>query len=162
MAGIATLLFDLLTSQEEASDAATGHLRFDIPFLAQRLRAAMEWMEGNPATAFLHPGFFGASTGGAVALLAASEIGSRIYAVVSRGGRPDLAGAALPHVKAPTLLIVGSEDRVVVSLNEDALVQLTAEKRMELVPGATHLFEEPGALETVARLATGWFKRHLA
>lgn len=161
-AGIATLLFDLLTAQEEASEAATGHLRFDIPFLAQRLHWAMEWIESNPSTAALHPGFFGASTGGAAALVAASQMGSMVYAVVSRGGRPDLAGPALSHVRAPTLLIVGREDRVVVSLNEEALRQLNAEKRIELVPDATHLFEEPGALEAVACLACDWFKLHLA
>lgn len=161
-AGIATLLFDLLTPEEEAAEAVTRHLRFDIPFLARRLLSATQWIETNPATAPLHPGYFGASTGGGAALVAAAESSNKVYAVVSRGGRPDLAGSALAEVKAPTLLIAGGEDHVVVSLNEDALRQLNVQKRLELVPGATHLFGEPGALEAVAHLATAWFKLYLS
>lgn len=159
-AGIGTLLFDLLTFEEEAEDALAGHLRFDIALLAARLVAATRWLRKQPQTAHMVPGYFGASTGGAAALVAAAELAPTIRAVVSRGGRPDLAGNALPLVEAATLLIVGSRDRQVLAMNQDALAQLHCEKQLEMVAGATHLFEEPGTLETVAHLATDWFARH--
>jgi pimeloyl-ACP methyl ester carboxylesterase len=159
--GLATLLMDLLTESEETADSISGHLRFDIPLLAQRLLAATDWVRAEPATQGLAVGYFGASTGGGAALLAAAAHPDRVGAVVSRGGRPDLAADALPRVRAPTLLIVGGRDPVVRQLNEEALGRLAAEARLEIVPGATHLFEEPGALETVARLAQEWFMRHL-
>jgi pimeloyl-ACP methyl ester carboxylesterase len=161
-AGLATLLMDLLTESEETADSISGHLRFDIPFLAQRLMAATDWVSGQHATRGLPVGYFGASTGGGAALVAAAAHPRRVAAVVSRGGRPDLAGDALPRVRTPTLLIVGGRDPVVRQLNEEALQRLDAEARLEIVPGATHLFEEPGALETVARLAQEWFMQHLA
>lgn len=161
-AGVGTLLFDLLTPQEESVDVYTAHLRFDIPLLARRLVAATEWLGTDNPTKQLAVGYFGASTGGGAALVAAAELGARIGAVVSRGGRPDLAGKALPFVIAPTLLIVGGRDYPVIKMNEEALAQLRCEKRLEIVPGATHLFEEPGTLEGVARLAADWFVRHLA
>jgi putative phosphoribosyl transferase len=160
-AGLATLLMDLLTESEESLDAVTGHLRFDIPLLAERLTAATEWIEVEPATRGLPMGYFGASTGGGAALVAAAEKGDRISAVVSRGGRPDLAGEALARVRSPTLLLVGGRDPLVLQLNQAALARLTTTAQLEVVPGATHLFEEPGALETVAGLAREWFKRYL-
>jgi len=159
--GIGTLLFDLLSVEEEEEDAIDGHLRFDIGLLARRLAAATRWIRQQHETSRLGVGFFGASTGGAAALVAAAELGPLVQAVVSRGGRPDLAGPALPHVTAPTLLIVGARDDLVVELNQEACAQLRCAKRLNLVPGATHLFAEPGTLEEVAALAAGWFKRYL-
>lgn len=155
-AGIATLLLDLLTPVE---DASYRH-RFDIDELAARLRAAGSWLGTEPLTAALPLGLFGASTGAAAALRVAADSGTGVVAVVSRGGRPDLAGPALAHVVAPTLLIVGGEDGAVLELNQQALAALSCEKSLEIVPGATHLFEEPGALEQVAALASTWFVRH--
>ncbi len=160
-AGLATLLIDLLTAEEEEVDLQTLHLRFDIGLLAERLVGATEWLERNPDTQNLRVGYFGASTGAGAALVAAAEHPEPIGAIVSRGGRPDLAGPALPHVTAPTLLIVGGNDFPVIGMNQEALEQLRTEKRLEIVPGATHLFEEPGALEEVARLAAGWLAHHL-
>ncbi len=160
-AGLATLLIDLLTGEEEEVDLRTRHLRFDIGLLAERLVGATEWLERNPDTQDLRVGYFGASTGAAAALVAAAERPEPIGAIVSRGGRPDLAGPALPRVAAPTLLIVGENDVPVIGMNQEAMEQLRTEKRLEIVPGATHLFEEPGALEEVARLAADWFVRHL-
>ncbi len=160
-AGMATLLMDLLTPQEEALDQRTAHLRFDVAFLAGRLLAATDWVLRQEAARDLPLGYFGASTGAAAALLAAAERGPRIRAVVSRGGRPDLAGAALHRVSAPTLLVVGGRDPEVLELNRAALAALPGEKELRIVPGATHLFEEPGALEEVAQLAAAWFRRHL-
>jgi putative phosphoribosyl transferase len=158
---LATLLIDLLTSDEEAIDARTAHLRFDIALLAKRLVAATDWLTQYPATQNLPIGYFGASTGAAAALVAAAERPDVVGAVVSRGGRPDLAGLALSRVRAPTLLIVGGNDVQVIQLNRKALAQLRYEKQLVIVPGATHLFEEPGALDEVARLARDWFCRHL-
>ena len=155
-AGLATLLIDLLTPDEERVDIRTAHLRFDIGLLAERLVAATDWLGQHPATQHLRVGYFGASTGGGAALVAAAERPD-VGAVVSRGGRPDLAGAALARVRAPTLLIVGGNDIPVIALNRQALAQLRAEKELAIVPGATHLFEEPGTLEEVARLARDWF-----
>jgi putative phosphoribosyl transferase len=160
-AGIGTLLFDLLTREEEALDISTRHLRFDIGLLAKRLIDANNWLKKKADTSHLRVGYFGASTGGGAALVAAAELGEEIGAVVSRGGRPDLAGDALAKVKSPTLLIVGGLDYAVIRMNEDAYRQLRCEKELKIVPGATHLFEEPGALEEVARLAAEWFQRHL-
>jgi putative phosphoribosyl transferase len=161
-AGLATLLLDLLTEAEEVVDLQTAHLRFDIQFLAERLASAIDWLGQNADTAALPIGLFGASTGAAAALVAAAERPDRVAAVVSRGGRPDLAGPVLPHVQPPTLLIVGGEDVPVLALNREALADLgTARKVLEIIPGATHLFEEPGALEEVARLAADWFRRYL-
>jgi len=160
-AGVGTLLFDLLTREEEAVDSYTGELRFDIQFLARRLVDATNWITSQPATQQLRIGYFGSSTGAAAALLGAVELPNIVSAVVSRGGRPDLAGYALPKVKAPTLLIVGGDDDVVIGLNEEAYAQLACEKELKIVPGATHLFEEPGTLEQVARLASEWFKKKL-
>jgi putative phosphoribosyl transferase len=159
--GLATLLFDLLTEDEEREDAATAHLRFDIAFLARRLRLATAWATGTRELAGLPLGYFGASTGAAAALIAAAVERGRVRAVVSRGGRPDLAGESLARVIAPTLLIVGARDQEVVELNRQALRELPGEKRLDVVAGATHLFEEPGALDDVARLAGGWFTEHL-
>jgi putative phosphoribosyl transferase len=161
-AGLATLLIDLLTPQEEAEDELTRHLRFDIRLLAERLVAASEWARQQPDTEHLPIGYFGASTGAGAALVAAAQPPDLVGAIVSRGGRPDLAGPALPLAKAPTLLIVGGRDEVVIELNERAFDQLRCEKRLEIVQGATHLFEEPGTLEQVARLARDWFVRYLA
>ncbi len=161
-AGLATLLIDLLTPGEEAIDLRTRHLRFDIGLLAKRLVGATDWLTGNSATRRLRIGYFGASTGAAAALVAAAARPDVIGAVVSRGGRPDLAGAALPRVRAPTLLIVGGDDLPVIDLNEEALTQLGGQKQLVIIPGATHLFEEPGALEEVANLAGRWFERYLA
>lgn len=159
--GLGTLLIDLLTPQEEERDQWTRHHRFDIGLLAGRLVGAMEWLAQAADTRDLRVGLFGASTGAAAALIAAARQPSIVGAVVSRGGRPDLAGDALPHVQAPTLLIVGGADTPVIALNETAWAQLRAEKRLTIIPGATHLFEEPGALEEVARLARDWFLRYL-
>jgi pimeloyl-ACP methyl ester carboxylesterase len=160
-AGLATLLFDLLTPDEEQIDLRTRHLRFDIPLLALRLEAVTQWAEKMPMTRMLRPAYFGASTGGGAALVAAAQLGSKVAAVVSRGGRPDLAGPALPLVVAPTLLIVGGDDVAVIGLNRQALERMRCERRLVLVPGATHLFEEPGTLEEAARLAAAWFTLHL-
>jgi putative phosphoribosyl transferase len=160
-AGFGTLLMDLLTEAEEAVDARTAHLRFDITLLAERVVAATDWLRDEPATQGLQVGYFGASTGAAAALVAAGEHEGTVGAVVSRGGRPDLAGAALARVRAPTLLIVGGSDTPVLGMNREALDQLRVERALEIVPGAGHLFEEPGALETVAELAVAWFGRHL-
>lgn len=167
-AGIATLLFDLLTAEEESVDMYTRHLRFDIGLLADRLLAAAEWLEEAESTLrnqadfhHLRLGFFGASTGGGAALVAAARLGERVGAIVSRGGRPDLAGAALPQVKAATLLIIGGNDLPVIELNEEAYAKLRCKKEMQIIAGATHLFEEPGTLEQVARLAAAWFQEHL-
>jgi putative phosphoribosyl transferase len=160
-AGLATLLFDLLSQSEEQLDARTRELRFDIGLLATRLAAATRWLAEHDPTRDLPLGYFGASTGAAAALVAAAEAGDTVGAVVSRGGRPDLAGDALGLVRAPTLLIVGGEDTAVLELNRDALERVRSEKSLEVVPGATHLFEEPGALERVAKLAREWFTRHL-
>jgi len=162
-AGLATLLLDLLTVEEELIDSHTFHLRFDIGSLARRLVTATDWLAADPRTAALSVGYFGASTGGGAALVAAAERPEHVEAVVSRGGRPDLARESLPSVKAPTLLIVGGNDPAVLGLNEHALEQLgAAMKRLAVVPGATHLFEEPGKLEEVARLAAEWFTTHLS
>jgi putative phosphoribosyl transferase len=158
---LGTLLIDLLTPQEEVVDLQTAHLRFDIGLLAERLVGATEWLCQNAGTRGLPVGYFGASTGGGAALVAAAQRPELVGAVVSRGGRPDLAGAALSAVRAPTLLIVGGDDVPVIAMNEEALAELRCEKRLEIVPGATHLFEEPGALEEVARLARAWFELHL-
>ena len=160
-AGLATLLIDLLAPDEEAVDALTGHLRFDIGMLAERLVGATEWLLQHPGTGHLDIGYFGASTGAGAALVAAAERPDAVGAVVSRGGRPDLAGPALHGVKAPTLLIVGGNDAPVIDMNREAMAQMRAETKLDIVPGATHLFEEPGALEEVARLARDWFLRHL-
>ncbi|MBM3775543.1 MAG: hypothetical protein FJW37_10310 [Acidobacteria bacterium] len=159
--GLATLLIDLLTGEEERIDLVTRHLRFDIPLLAARLTCAAEWLARDPATRELAIGLFGASTGAAAALITAAGLPDRIAAVVSRGGRPDLAAEHLESVRAPTLLIVGGEDHEVIRLNRSALARLRALKKLEIVPGATHLFEEPGKLEEVARLAGEWFERYL-
>lgn len=159
-AHIGTFLFDLLTREEDETDRRTGKLRFDIGLLARRLRQATDWAMELPQIKDIKRGYFGASTGAAAALLAAAEL-QDTGAVVSRGGRPDLAGAALPKVKAPTLLIVGGNDDEVIALNRTAMAEMNCERRLEVVRGATHLFEEPGALEEVARLAREWFERHL-
>jgi len=159
--GLATLLIDLLTPEEEAVDFRTRQLRFDIGLLAERLAGAAAWLGDQQPTRNLRVGCFGASTGGGAALVAAAAHPEAVQAVVSRGGRPDLAGAALAQVQAPTLLIVGGADLPVIPLNEQALAQLRCEKELVIVPGATHLFEEPGALEEVARLTRDWFLRHL-
>jgi dienelactone hydrolase len=161
-AGLATLLIDLLTAEEEAEDVATGHLRFDIGLLAERLVGATDWLGREAATAGFAIDYFGASTGAGAALVAAAERSQAVSAIVSRGGRPDLAGAALVQVRTPTLLIVGGRDLPVIDMNRDALQQLAArDKRLVIVPGASHLFEEPGALEQVAGLAADWFVKHL-
>ncbi len=162
-AGLATLLIDLLTQKEESVDLQTRHLRFDIPMLAERLVGATDWLIRDPRTKGLRIGYFGASTGGGAALVAAAERPEAVGAVVSRGGRPDLAGASLARVRAPTLLIVGGYDGPVIAMNQEAMERMTqAEVEMVIVPGATHLFEEAGALEEVARLARDWFARWLA
>jgi len=159
--GLATLLIDLLTPAEEAVDLRTMHLRFNIELLAERLVGATDWIRRNAETQKPRTGYFGASTGAAAALVAAVERSDIIEAIVSRGGRPDLAGAALPLVKAPTLLIVGGKDIPIIGINQDALNQLHVEKELVIIPGATHLFEELGALDQVAQLAANWFLRHL-
>lgn len=156
-AGLGTLLFDLLTPEEERDRANV----FDIPLLAKRLRAATDWWSGQPEAPGVPLGYFGASTGAAAALWAAADLGGAIGAIVSRGGRPDLAGPRLPEVTAPTLLIVGGRDEQVLELNDQARRLLVCISQLEVVPGATHLFEEPGALEEVSRLATDWFSKHL-
>jgi putative phosphoribosyl transferase len=161
-ANLATLLFDLLTPAEEAVDARTGALRFDVEFLAERLVHVTDRLASELVDPGLRVGYFGASTGAAAALIAASCRPDVIHAVVSRGGRPDLAGPALPAVRAPTLLIVGGADQEVLALNTAALAQMRCPKELQVVPRATHLFEEPGALDHVALLAGAWFTRHLA
>jgi dienelactone hydrolase len=161
-AGLATLLFDLLTREEEAVDLRTAQHRFDIDLLAERLVHATQWAMQEKSTRERRIGYFGSSTGGGAALVAAAERPDEVRAVVSRGGRPDLAGEALPRVQAPTLLIVGGNDDVVIDLNERARQQLRCEVKLEIVPGATHLFDEPGALEHVAQLAAEWFQQHAA
>jgi pimeloyl-ACP methyl ester carboxylesterase len=162
-AGLGTLLLDLLTAAEETEDVQTADYRFDIDLLAERVVGATDWLAGQAATADLPLGYFGASTGAAAALVAAARRPERVRAVVARGGRPDLAANDLPHVRAPTLLIVGGNDLPVIGLNRQALDRLgSREKELHVVPGASHLFEEPGALEEVARLAADWFTRHLA
>jgi putative phosphoribosyl transferase len=158
---LGTLLLDLLTAQEESIDSVTGELRFDVDLLADRLVNVMDWLTENPETCELPLGMFGASTGAAAALAAAARRPQAVRAVVSRGGRPDLAGPALSRVLAPTLLIVGGRDIPVIALNREAQSRLRAEAVLEIVPGASHLFEEPGALERVAALARSWFLRHL-
>jgi dienelactone hydrolase len=160
-AGVGTLLFDLLTREEEKIDLQTRHLRFDIGLLARRLVGATKWAKKQKEIAALRIGYFGASTGGGAALVAAAEMDDDIGAVVSRGGRPDMAGEALSRVVAPTLLIVGGSDEMIIRLNEEALGKIQCVKELKIVPGATHLFEEPGKLEEVARLAADWFQRHL-
>jgi putative phosphoribosyl transferase len=159
--GFATLLLDLLTSQEEAIDVDTAEYRFDIARLGPRVSAAADWAATRPDIGALPIGCFGASTGAAAALIAAAERPAAIAAVVSRGGRPDLAGEALGRVRAPTLLIVGGHDEPVIELNRDAMRQMHGHVDLEIVPGATHLFEEPGTLEQVCELAAGWFARYL-
>ena len=161
-AGLGTLLVSQLTVEEEAEDLITGKLRFDIPLLGRRLTGVVDWLRANSETAKLKVGIFGASTGAAGALLAAAERPDVVAAVVSRGGRPDLAMPVLNRVKAPTLLIVGGDDSPVIGMNQRALAALQSEKEMVIVPGATHLFEEPGTLEKVAALAKDWFLKHLA
>jgi putative phosphoribosyl transferase len=160
-AGLATLLFDLLTPEEEAIDLRTREHRFNIGLLAERLVHATKWAQQQEQTRDLRIVYFGSSTGGSAALVAAAEIPQDVGAVVSRGGRPDLAGEALPKVQAPTLLIVGGNDDIVIELNEQARDRMRCEVKLEIVPGATHLFEEPGALERVAQLASDWFVNHL-
>ena len=160
-ARLATLLLDLLTPEEEVIDVRTAHLRFDIGRLGERLVAATDWLARHPKTRQLRVGYFGASTGAAAALVAAAVRPDIVGAVVSRGGRPDLAGRALVLVRTPTLLIVGGDDVTVIELNREALARLPGEKQLVIVPGATHLFEEPGALDQVAHLARDWFERHL-
>jgi dienelactone hydrolase len=159
--GLGTLLLDLLTAEEHAIDERSGALRFDIDLLSRRLIGVVDWARTHPDMRHLPIGLFGASTGAAAALNAAADRRQRVAAVVSRGGRPDLAMAALPAVRAPTLLIVGGLDGVVIDMNRRAAAQLACEHRLEIVPGATHLFEEPGKLEEVARLARKWFQQHL-
>ena len=159
--GLGTLLFDLLTSEEERAEASTGRLRFNIPLLAGRLIEVTRWALGEAAGVPLNAGYFGSSTGAAAALMAAADLGETIGAVVSRGGRPDLAAGALERVTAPTLLIVGGDDTAVLRLNEEACDRLVCEKELRIVAGASHLFEEAGALETVAGMAADWFVRHL-
>lgn len=161
-AGLATLLMDLLTAEEERADLYSGHLRFNIGLLAERLVGATDWLRQEDQTRSFRIGYFGASTGAGAALVAAVERPEAVAAVVSRGGRPDLAGSSLQKVTAPTLLIVGGDDFPVVEMNRAALAQLGCDKSLAIIPGATHLFEEPGALEEVARLATEWFLRHLS
>ncbi len=157
--GLGTLLLDLLTPQEELVDTRTAHLRFDIELLADRLVGTTDWLARQQPN--LKVGLFGASTGGGAALVAASRVPERVYAVVSRGGRPDLAGAALPLVKAPTLLIVGGDDTPVIAMNREAYDRMTCIRKMEIIPDASHLFEEPGTLEQVARMARDWFLQYL-
>ena len=160
-AGLGTLLFDLLTPEEEALDIYTRGHRFNIGLLAERLVHATKWARRQDQTRDLRIGYFGSSTGGAAALVAAAELPRDVGAVVSRGGRPDLAGDALPKVHAPTLLVVGGHDDIVIELNEMARDQMRCEVNLEIIPGATHLFEEPGALEKVAKLASDWFAKHI-
>lgn len=159
--GLGTLLVDLLTPDEEMADDVSGRMRFDIDLLAERLIGATDWLAEEPATHKLRVGYFGASTGGGAAIVAAAQRPNIVRAVVSRGGRPDLAGSALGRVRVPTLLIVGGEDRPVLAMNRNAFDRIRAKKRLEIISGATHLFEEPGALEQVARLAAAWFLEFL-
>jgi putative phosphoribosyl transferase len=159
-AGFATLLVDLLTAQEERIDFQTREFRFNIGLLAERLIGLTEWQRAHPDLSALSLGYFGASTGSAAALIAAAAHPQHVRAVVSRGGRPDLAAPSLPRVQSPTLLIVGGDDSQVIELNQQAFEALQCEKKLDIVPGATHLFEEPGALETVARLAADWYRSH--
>lgn len=159
--GFATLLLDLLTPEEEAVDEQTGEYRFDIDLLGRRVIEATDWVKPRPDLHRLPIAFFGASTGAAAALIAAAARPEVTRAVISRGGRPDLADEALPRVKAPTLLIVGGDDTPVIELNREAMQRMRAPVELEIIPGATHLFEEPGALDEVARLATNWCRRHL-
>jgi pimeloyl-ACP methyl ester carboxylesterase len=159
--GLATLLIDLLTADEQEVDLQTAHLRFDIPFLARRLETITEWLSIHPDVRDLKLGHFGASTGAAAALVAAADLPHLVRAVVSRGGRPDLAGESLPRVEAPTLLIVGGADPVVLDLNHQAVDRMHCEKKLQVIPGAGHLFEEPGALSKVAALARDWFLEKL-
>ncbi len=160
-AGLATLLIDLLTAPEEAEDRSTARIRFNIDLLGKRVVEVTNWLIANPTTANLKIGYFGASTGAAAATRAAAERPLAVGAVVSRGGRPDLASSALPQVQAPTLLLVGSKDTQVIELNRMAFTLLRCEKRLEIIPGASHLFEEPGTLEQVAQLASQWFSHYL-
>jgi putative phosphoribosyl transferase len=162
--GLATLLFDLLTPEEEEIDLQTRHLRFDINLLARRTAGVLEWLTRQPYDYVSRIGLFGSSTGAAAALITAAELPHTVHAVVSRGGRPDLAGAALPNVQAPTLLLVGGNDDAVIHLNEQALAQMPPgeNKKLTIVAGASHLFQEPGTLEYAARLATDWFQKHLS
>jgi putative phosphoribosyl transferase len=160
-AGLGTLLFDLLTHEEEGIDTQTGELRFNIHLLAERLVYATKWAKQQEQTRDLRIGYFGSSTGGAAALVAAADNPQDVSAVVSRGGRPDLADEALPKVQAPTLLIVGANDDIVIELNEQARDRMRCEVKLEIIPGATHLFEEPGALERVAKLASDWFVKNI-
>ena len=160
-ATIGTLLFDLLTQEEEETDMVTAEYRFNIPLLAKRLVGVTEWLRNDTQTKKLAFGYFGASTGAAAALIAAAKLPNEIAAVVSRGGRPDLAGEYLPNVVAPTLLLVGGLDTEVIELNQEAMDQMTAEKKLTIIPGATHLFEEPGTLEQVAKFSKDWFLRYL-
>ena len=160
-AGFATLLIDLLTMQEEEQDRSSGRFRFDIVLLSRRVVGATNWLTIYPATANLRIGYFGASTGAAAALIAAAKHPLAVGAIVSRGGRPDLAGLSLPAVQAPTLLLVGSKDRQVIALNRQAFSLLRCGKQFEIIAGASHLFEEPGTLEKVAQLASQWFTRYL-
>jgi pimeloyl-ACP methyl ester carboxylesterase len=160
-AGLGTLLFDLLTREEEVIDSFTRHLRFDIALLAERLVGATRWLATVDAARGLQAGYFGASTGGGAALVAAAQLGEKVGAVVSRGGRPDLASAWLPRVKSPALLLVGELDPVVIDLNRAAMERMTCVTEIRLIPDATHLFEEPGTLERVAHGAAEWFTRYL-
>jgi putative phosphoribosyl transferase len=160
-AGLATLLFDLLTQEEETIDTQTRELRFNIHLLAERLDHATKWAKQQEETGDFRIGYFGSSTGGAAALVAAADNPQDVGAVVSRGGRPDLAGEALPKVQAPTLLIVGGNDDIVIELNEQARDRMRCEVKLEIIPGATHLFEEPGTLEKVATIASDWFAKHI-
>ncbi len=159
--GLATLLIDLLTEDEQQVDLQTAHLRFDIALLARRLEKITQWLAANPEVAGLKIGLFGASTGAAAALVTAAELPQQVRAVVSRGGRPDLAGSALPRVEAPTLLIVGGDDSVVIDLNRKAMTFMRCETELQIVPGASHLFEEPGTLKRAACLARDWFLKKL-
>lgn len=160
-ARIGTLLFDLLTSKEEEEDIVTAEYRFNIPLLAERLIGATEWLKNDPSTKTLPYGYFGASTGAAAALIAAAKLPDDISTVVSRGGRPDLAADYLPQVTAPTLMLVGGLDTEVIELNRQAMEQMTAETKLVIIPGATHLFEEQGKLEEVAKISADWFIRYL-
>jgi dienelactone hydrolase len=160
--GMGTLLFDLLTPDEEREDDVTGALRFDIQMLARRLEGATRWLLSQPGRKDMKIGFFGASTGAAAALLAAAHLGNRVSAVVSRGGRPDLASGVLAQVRCPTLLIVGGLDELVLRLNEDAKSEMTCETELRIIPGATHLFPEPGKLEQVAKMSARWFETHFS
>ena len=160
-AGLATLLFDLLTLQEDRIDQQSRNLRFDIGLLASRLHGATNWIAQYPPTRLLNIGYFGASTGSAAALIAAAALPDAISAIVSRGGRPDLAGTALTRIQSPTLLIVGGNDPIVIDLNQDAFERIPAKKQLEIIPNATHLFSEPGTLDQVAQLASQWFQKYL-